>query len=567
MKFSALFIVAVTLFAVSPIYSSERYWIFFRDKGGNEHLQFLKQQQLIGTQVNERAQQRRQLRGLENMAEDFLQQDLPLDQNYLVILKNMGFRIHAQSRWLNGVSGYASAEVIEQVAELPFVNSVEKVKSWHYRKEIGNTADPETVNGVMQTPNPLDWGYGPSLFQNEFHQITELHQKDLNGYGILIGVFDSGFRFVNHAVTHIPPKVIAEYDFVQMDSVTANEPGDPSSQDRHGTLVLSILAGFLSDSLIGPAFGANFVLAKTELIDQEVHLEEDNWAMAAEWAEGLGVDIVTSSLGYSEFDPGQANYHYEDMDGNTTIITKAANELTHRGVLVVNSAGNEGNSSWRYITAPADGPQVLAVGAVNDRNQVSSFSSRGPTADDRIKPDVVALGEQVFGATPGLAFTTANGTSVSCPLVAGIAAQLLQSKPDLNIFELLNIIRNSADNSGSPDNERGWGKVNALAAWNLINREEITDFRTLPPTPNPSFSGNFSVFFPVELPEPANIHLEIFNVLGQKIFEDNYSGTASQNLITWDTRKSDGSTVAAGIYLYRISAGSWKYTGKLTILN
>jgi subtilisin family serine protease len=233
----------------------------------------------------------------------------------------------------------------------------------------------------------------------------------------------------------------------------------------------------------------------------------------------------------------------------------------------VNSAGNEGNSTWRYITAPADGPQVLAVGAINDKNQVSSFSSRGPTADDRIKPDVVALGEQVYGASTGTVFTTANGTSVSCPLVAGIAAQLLQSKPELNIFELLSIIKNSADNSGSPDNDRGWGKVNALAAWNLINQDEITDFRMLPPTPNPLYSGNFSVFFPVELPVPATIHLEIFTVLGQRIYESNYSGTVSQNLITWDTRKSNGSTVAAGMYIYRISAGSWKYTGKLTILN
>lgn len=567
MKFPIFFIVAAVLLAVSPVYSSERYWIFFRDKGENESLHFQKQQELISGYVNERAQQRRLLRGIASLEEDVLQQDLPLDQNYPSTLKTMGFRIHAQSRWLNGVSGYADADVIEQIRDLPFVSSVEKVKSWRYLKEIWSDNDPETVNRVMQAATPQDWGYGPSLFQNQFHQIPELHQKDLNGYGVLIGVFDSGFRLVNHAVTHIRSKLVAEYDFVQMDSVTANQAGDPSGQDRHGTLVLSILAGFLPDSLIGPAFGANFVLAKTEIIDEELRREEDNWFMAAEWAEGLGVDIVTSSLGYSEFDPGEENYHYEDMDGNTTLITRAANELARRGVLVVNSAGNEGNSTWRYITAPADGPQVLAVGAVNDKNQVSSFSSRGPTADDRIKPDVVALGEQVFGATTGAAFTTANGTSVSCPLVTGIAAQLLQSKPDLNIFELLSIIKNSADNSDSPDNDRGWGKVNALAAWNLINQGEITEFQALPPTPNPSYSGNFSVFFLVELPVSATIQLEIFTILGQRIFESNYPGTASQNLITWDTRKSNGYTVAAGIYIYRISAVSWKYTGKLTILN
>jgi len=567
MKFQTILLLATLLLLSSPLYSADRYWIFFRDKGQNENIQFQKQQRLIDQYVSERAQQRRQLRGIKVPEVDILQQDLPLDNNYLEILKSVGFEIHAQSRWLNGVSGYAAADVIEQIRDLPFVGSVEKVKSWRFRKEIWSGDDPETLNGIISTPNPQDWGYGPSLFQNEFHQIPELHQKDLNGYGILIGVFDSGFRLVNHAVTHILPKVIAEYDFVQMDSVTANEADDPSGQDRHGTLVLSILAGFLPDSLIGPAFGANFVLAKTERVDEEVHLEEDSWAMAAEWAEGLGVDIVSSSLGYSEFDPGQGNYHYEDMDGNTTIVTRAANGLTSRGVLVVNSAGNEGNSTWRYITAPADGPQVLAVGAVNDKNQVSSFSSRGPTADDRIKPDLVALGEQVFGATTGTSFTTANGTSVSCPLVAGIAAQLLQSKPDLNVLELLNVLKNSADNADSPDNDKGWGKVNALSAWSLIERTEITTAQLLPPLPNPSYSGNSSVLFRVELPAPAAISLEIFTILGQKIYETSYPGTASQNIIPWDTRRSDGNTVAAGLYIYQVSAGSWKAAGKLTILN
>jgi serine protease AprX len=204
---------------------------------------------------------------------------------------------------------------------------------------------------------------------------------------------------------------------------------------------------------------------------------------------------------------------------------------------------------------------------VNDKNQVSLFSSRGPTADDRIKPDVVALGEQVFGASSGTSYTTADGTSVSCSLVTGIAAQLLQSKPDLNILELLNIIKNSADNADSPDNERGWGKVNALAAWNLIERTDIATHQALPPIPNPSYSGNSVVLFRVELPAPTTIHLEIFSILGQKIYEVSYPGTASQNLISWNTRKSDGNTLAAGIYIYQISAGSWKSFGKLTILN
>lgn len=567
MKLSVSQIFITILFSYLSLFGGDRYWVFLGDKGENESLRLGKKQQLISRYVNERAVQRRQLRGFDLPNSRAIQQDLPLDQNYLNVLEAMGFHIHAQSRWLNAVSGEADVEAISQIKNLPFVNFTEKVRSWRFHHEITDENRGEIFSGSEKESVVMDWGYGPSFFQNEFHQIPALHQKGLNGYQILIGVFDSGFSLTNHSLTHIPSKLIAEFDFVQMDSVTANQAGDASNQDRHGTLVLSILAGFLPDSLIGPAFGANFILAKTEIVDQEIHLEEDNWVMAAEWAEGLGVDIVSSSLGYSEFDPGQESYTYEDMDGQTTIITRAANELACRGVLVVSSAGNEGSTPWRYITAPADAPYVVAVGSVNSKNMVSSFSSRGPTADERIKPDVVALGEGVFCATTGAAFTMASGTSVSCPLVSGIAAQLLQAKPDLNVFELLNILRNCADNAGSPDNDKGWGKVNALEAWNLINRTPIENYRVLPPLPNPSFSGHSIVFFRVELPAPATIELEIFTILGQKIYQSHFPGSASQNVITWPVRRSNGESVAAGIYIYRISAGPWTHCGKVSVLN
>lgn len=567
MKIFVYQIFIAVLFYHLSLFAGDRYWVFLRDKGENENFRLGKKQQLIHRYVNERALQRRQLRGFDLPSIDAIQKDLPLDQNYLNILENMGFQIHAQSRWLNAVSGVADAKVIDQIKNLPFVNSIEKVKSWSYRREVMSEEQGEIFNKSGERSGSMDWGYGTSYFQNEFHQIPALHQKGLNGHQVLIGVFDTGFSLINHALTHIPSKLIAEFDFIQMDSVTANQTGDASNQDRHGTLVLSILAGFLPDSLIGPAFGADFILAKTEIVDQEIHLEEDNWAMAAEWAEGLGVDIVSSSLGYSEFDPGQGSYTYEDMDGKTTIITQAANELARRGVLVVSSAGNEGSTPWHYITAPADAPYAVAVGAVNSKNIVSSFSSHGPTADERVKPDVVALGEGVFCATPGTAFTMASGTSVSCPLVAGIAAQLLQSKPDLNVLELLTILRNCSDNANSPDNDRGWGTVNAMEAWNLINRTPIEDYRVLPPLPNPSFSSHSTVFFRVELPAPASIQLEIFSILGQKIYQEIFTGSASQNIISWPVRRASGDTVSAGIYIYRISAGLWTHCGKLTVLN
>ena len=189
----------------------------------------------------------------------------------------------------------------------------------------------------------------------------------------------------------------------------------------HGTYVFSILAGIVDSVLIGPAFNSSFILAKTEDIRSETHIEEDNYAAALIWMENLGVDITTSSLGYNIFDSGYS-YTYADMNGRTTIVTKAAELAFQRGVSTFTSAGNEGNNSWGYILAPADGFNTIAVGAVNDLGNVAGFSSHGPTYDGRIKPEVVAHGVNVYGAVSGTnnGYQFNNGTSAAAPIASGI---------------------------------------------------------------------------------------------------------------------------------------------------
>jgi serine protease AprX len=560
-------IVCICMLMPVWLWSSDRYWIFFRDKGPQESGNFRKLKETVIEKLPEKTIERRLLRGMNAFNEAAISADLPVNTDYIRTVESLGFRIHGHSRWMNGVSGYASQQILEEISGLSFVTSVERVKRWKLKQEKVSPAGPAGFSKPSQLGDTLR--YGESTTQIQLHNIQYLHQKGLNGNGILIGIFDTGFNLENPAIRHISSRLVGQYDFIQQDSVTSNQAGDVYNQDSHGTYVLSIMAGFLQDTLIGPAFASDFLLAKTEIVSEEIHAEEDNWAMAAEWAESLGVDIVSTSLGYSEFDSPEFSYNYADMNGETTIITRAANELAIRGVLVASSAGNEGASSWHYITAPADGFKVLTVGAINKKNMVSSFSSRGPTYDGRIKPDVVALGESVYGVISSTGFGFHSGTSASCPLAAGIAAQILQFKRSLDVDGLLNILRESADNSKYPDNDRGWGKIDALRAWELArggSGNEVLTYRAYPSYPNPFVRQYGYITFPVELNQPARIKIEIFSTLGQKLRDLIYEAQGNFVEVQWDGRDHRGIPVPAGIYLYRISTVYGTAYGKVTVL-
>lgn len=570
MKFirSTLFVTFIFCF-LSNLAFAERFWVTFKDKGSYQALSFGKRRTLVQSQLSERARQRRATRVTEPASSRILETDLPVDPSYLHALEEAGFKVHGISRWLNAVSGQGTSEILQKIETMPFVESVKKVKSWKFRKDRFEQGHPDRF-AKQQVSDSINVEYGESGFQTQFHNINKLHEKGLNGEGVIVAMFDTGWRLDHPALEHVQSSLIAQYDFVQGDSTPANQAGDSPDQDFHGTATLSAMGGFLPGRLVGPAFGARFILAKTETISEEVHLEEDNWMLAAEWAEKLGADIVSSSLGYSIFDASEESYTYSDMDGETTIVTRAANELAKRGVLVISSAGNEGNSKWRHITAPADGYFVLAVGALDKFNDVTSFSSRGPTFDQRIKPDVSGLGSHVFAAKAGGEFGYYSGTSLSCPLVAGIAAQILQGFPDLNLLQLSDILKQSGDNSDTPDNDRGWGRVDALRAWTLANgRPKLnpTIVEAEPARPNPVYRNAGIVFLPVELPRPGTVVLSIYNILGQKIYQADFIGGQSQNLLNWDLKNFSGQTVAGGIYFYNIQTKTKNLAGKIIVLH
>ena len=439
--------------------------IYFKDKGINPSQTLSKTSALYKgalSNLTERAiERRKKLLGDEIISYE----DLPIRNKYIDILNSLGVKIVHKLTWFNAVSAYIDDSQLTTIRELPFVVKVEPVKVMKFKRNMIEQSGLEKSNDASEL------NYGSSFTQLNLMDVPIVHSKGFIGEGVIIGLLDTGFRWRDHE-SLINADVIAEYDFIFDDSITANQPEDTPSQDSHGTSVFSEVGGFKDSTLIGASYGSSFILAKTEDIRSETHVEEDNYAAALIWMENYGVDITSSSLGYSEFDTSTYSYTYEDMNGETTIVTKACELAFSKGVVTITAAGNEGNTLWHYITAPGDGFNTITVGAVYSSNKVTSFSSRGPTYDGRIKPDILAQGSGVF-AVSASGFTRYNtgfaGTSAAAPLACGVVGLLLSAHPYLTNVQVRDILLRTADNFSSPDNNRGYGLVSAAKAINYPN--------------------------------------------------------------------------------------------------
>jgi len=434
--------------AIQPV----RVWVFFRGRGFSDSAQ--RSEALARVALSPRASVRRAQRAHLGAGADVY--DLPVNPAYLRDVAATGCRIRFASKYLNAASVLATPEQVAALARLDAVRHIDRVAS--YRREPMSPGEPVS-RSALRAASPAQTvsdDYGPSRRQVDQIDVIPLHDAGYHGEGILMAFLDSGFNLAHESLAHV--NVVAQYDFVFDDSVTSNQPGDRSDQQTHGTWVLSTALGYAPGMLIGTAWAADVILAKTERVFEEVPGEEDDFVRGLEWADSIGADVVSTSLGYFNW------YSYPDIDGNTAVTTVACDIAASRGITVVASAGNPANTlPWPGITPPADGDSVIAVGAVDSLGAVASFSSRGPTYDGRIKPDVMAMGVSVLVAssTVDTLYFRQNGTSFSAPLTAGACALLLQMHPTWGPAEVIAALRSEASNTATPDNTYGWGVIDA----------------------------------------------------------------------------------------------------------
>jgi hypothetical protein len=434
-------------------------WIFFKDKGHDLD----KKMQAVQSFLNPRALKRR-LRHLKHtpLVDEY---DVPVEDKYIQSVQSHTIRIRHRSRWLNAVSAEAYGYALQRIADLDFVKKIDRVRSFHFREP--DLTQTQSIEKPSLITEPHAFDYGPSFNQLNQINVPALHDLGYSGKGVLICMLDTGFKnFTHQAMDHLD--IQATWDFVNDDPNVFDEEGQ-MGVGNHGTQTLGTIGGYHPGELIGPAYGASYILGKTENTDWERHIEEDHWVAGAEWADDLGADIISSSLGYRyEFDQGEEGYTSEDMDGETAITTRGANIAATRGILIVNSVGNEGLLSPpdNTIIAPSDSPNVIAAGAVDPRGMRVDFSSMGPTADGRIKPDVMAQGLNVYTVEIGGShiYDSVAGTSFSCPLTAGVAALILEINPTWTNYDIMDAIKSTADNLSSPNNQYGWGIVDAYGA-------------------------------------------------------------------------------------------------------
>ncbi len=377
--------------------------------------------------------------------------DLPVSDTYLDKLRQMGLRVVNWSKWNNtAVVELTDTARMQAVAQQPFVSGYRLV--WIEPKDVAeDTNAKDRSKGIARdTLKTLDSYYGHAARQVEMLGVDQLHSDGWRGQGVTIAVIDGGFLNADLQPGLPQGQILGTRNFVR--------PGRSVYEElSHGMMVLSCIAASEPNLLVGTAPEASFYLIVSEDGDSEQLVEEDNWCAAVEYADSLGCDIVTSSLGYQLFDHPGMNLRYRDLDGHFSLNSHSASLAASRGLLVVNSAGNSGTAAWKKIGCPADACDMITVGAVTSKGVNTSFSSVGYTTDGRVKPDVMAMGQQVWVYDVDGNLTTVNGTSFSCPLMCGAVACLVQRFPNRRPEEIIRALQRSGDRALYPDNIFGYG--------------------------------------------------------------------------------------------------------------
>lgn len=480
------------------------------------------------------------------------ERDVPVNEIYITDLKNIaGVTVLAKSKWFNCVYVRGELSTVSELQNLPFVERID------YADNSLDIAGKSLVHKGKKKKKVYskfgeqsDFDYGNAAAQIQQLEADYLHQQDYTGTGMIIAVMDGGFPGVNtiDAFKRVRDegRLLDGYDFV---SRSDDEFADTGSS--HGTQTFSDIAGFIEGEFVGTAPDASYYLFVTEDIGTEGPKEESLWVEAVERADSLGVHVINTSLGYSEsFDNPNYEYETSDMDGQTTFISRGANMAFEKGMLLVSSAGNSGNDSWGIITAPGDAPGTLTIGSVTSNGDYSSFSSTGPTADNRVKPDVVARGSSAAVILPTNVVSSSSGTSFSSPIMAGAVACLWQALPSMTNAEIMQLIRASGSQYNTPTNQLGYGIPNFRTILEEItlstNIYEDEKFRTYP---NPVKDRLFIDFSTEKL-----IEIKVFTAEGKMVKSEHLAAT---NYISMNN-------LAAGLYIVEAVSDTSRYTWKIS---
>ncbi len=518
-----------------------KYWISFTDK--EEMLPLLERPSLF---LSQKAIERRQLQGI---AID--KSDLPVSKAYIAKLKALEIDIIFASRWMNMVSAELNAEQIKVVNELTFVSRID-LQTGFYKD--GQNKEANITNDIVST-SELATYYGLAENQIEMLKGIELHDLDYKGQEMTIAVLDAGFRDAD-SLPIFQEAWINNRIEIGPDFVRGNDTLVDFSHSTHGTNVLGFMAGNIPETYVGTAPLANYILIRTENAPSEDIVEEHYWLQGAEYADSLGADLINSSLGYTTFDDSLQSHNYYDLDGNTTLITNAADMAASKGILVVSSAGNSGSQEWHFISAPADADSVLTIGSVNGLGVSSPFSSHGPTADGRIKPNIVAQGQFIFTANIDSSFYPSSGTSFSAPVLTGMAACLWQYKREVESssvtnMEIISLLETSSSLFPFSNADMGYGIPNfELAMFPLTLSEEFMDQVSIYPNP-------FDNVLHIEIGELIISDYQLIDIFGRIIFHGTNNEMNTSLEIQWP------SELVKGTYFLKLTTNGGELLKKL----
>lgn len=507
--------------------SAFKYRIWLSDKGDTPYsLEYPE------AYLSEKAIARREKQNISVDSTDF-----PVSPVYIDRIKDTGLKILVTSRWLNTVTVYSEeGKEADALQKLPFIDKVECV----WRDDLENPV----LRKSRYMEKTESSSYGVSYEQIALHNGDKLHTAGYTGSGMTIAVIDAGFQNVDMNRTFDQARIKGTRDFV-------TGVFDYRNSDKHGAQVLSAMLSCWEGMYMGTAPGADYWLLRSEDNDSEFPVEEDYWTAAIEYADSVGVDIVTSSLGYYTFDDTSMNHCWDELDGRTAYISKAAGIGASKGLLIFSSAGNEGSSLWRKITFPADVESVITVGAISRNLRPAYFTGVGFCQDGRVKPDVTGIGDQTFLISPGGAIVTESGTSFSTPIIAGLSACLWQALPHLSASEMRDVIRKSGSTYSAPDSLRGYGIPDFYQAYVASGTEEIgADI----PEVQCYDSGNKLTFVLKNWKHSGNVRLGLYSPDGRNrcvaLFHD-------------DSLSVSSAVVPPGIYVWAVWDDHNKVQGKI----